>query len=292
LPANAFWHRQQAALLRGLPGKQVRCSFADSGFLNRDGTRAVPCLSSYHCDCFRVGPPFTSRRQGGKDLSLPKLDVWPSFICEACTVRAILDRELTGPDDRKLLCFDRIRILDLVHFWSAGTTSTYQSKLKVVDLFDATYDLPATTGRILRRTRLERHHTGPEIPLQWLQESYSLRLMKGRDGDLHPLSFETTRQLRSAGSQFYAWESLCAGTPAHFDPQRRLLLQASRPAGSFSYTLFTGGMGARIGEDSKPSIALMDSQVRFIMHDLDQRYSLARDPVLRRELALVHYATI
>jgi hypothetical protein len=41
---------------------------------------------------------------------------WPNFMCEACTVRAMLDRELTGPNDWKLLCFERMRVLDIVHY--------------------------------------------------------------------------------------------------------------------------------------------------------------------------------
>jgi hypothetical protein len=49
--------------------------------------------------CVSVGAPFTSRRKGGAGLSFPKVTDWPNFVCEACTVREVLGRELTGPND-------------------------------------------------------------------------------------------------------------------------------------------------------------------------------------------------
>ena len=52
-----------------------------------------------------------------------------SFICEACTVRSMMDRELTGPKDWKLMCFERIRILDMVHYWSSGTVELVREAL-------------------------------------------------------------------------------------------------------------------------------------------------------------------
>ena len=54
VPANAFWHWEQAALLHRLPPKLladshiVRCSFSDVGFPFSDRSPAYPCYSSYH----------------------------------------------------------------------------------------------------------------------------------------------------------------------------------------------------------------------------------------------------
>jgi hypothetical protein len=69
--------------------------------------------------------PFTSRRRDSEDLVFPKISMWPTFVCEACTVRGVSDRELTGPEDRKLLCFERMRLLDMAHSWAEGTHLLY-----------------------------------------------------------------------------------------------------------------------------------------------------------------------
>ena len=88
-----------------------KCSFADSGFPFSDGRLARPCKSVYHPLCIRAGLPFSSRRKNSGGLTFPDVVVWPTFVCEACTVRAVLDRELTGADDWKLMCFERMRLL-------------------------------------------------------------------------------------------------------------------------------------------------------------------------------------
>ena len=66
--------------------------------------------------------------------------MWPNFICEACTVRAVLLRELTGHDDWKLLCFERMRILDMAHYWASGTLAAYGSKLRILATFESHFD--------------------------------------------------------------------------------------------------------------------------------------------------------
>ena len=59
------------------------------------------------------------------------------FICEACTVRAVLQRELGNPGDRWLLKLERMRLLDVAHQWSAGTTRNYQTHLKKIKQFES-----------------------------------------------------------------------------------------------------------------------------------------------------------
>ena len=38
----------------------------------------------------------------------PEVLDWPNFICEVCTVRQVLHRELTGPGDTQLLMLERM----------------------------------------------------------------------------------------------------------------------------------------------------------------------------------------
>jgi hypothetical protein len=89
---------------------RLLCTFAANGF---DDMR--PCRSAYHTGCFRAGPPFSTRRQGGEGLRLPSISDWPNFIlCEACTVRRVTGRELRRPRDDLLLMLERMRLLDMI----------------------------------------------------------------------------------------------------------------------------------------------------------------------------------
>ena len=116
----------------------------------------------------------------------------------------MVDRELTGPSDWKLLCFERMRILDMAHYWAVGTHIMYQGKLNAISQFERDFGLEQ---RILRPTPLFRPPTGADIGLMWMMESYSLRTTRLRGTDeMQLLSNATVRQLRSATSQYWAWD--------------------------------------------------------------------------------------
>lgn len=267
----------------------MQCSFAHSGF-NTGGLALRPCGTAYHTGCIVVAAPFASRRRNQAGLTFPKVRHWGPFICEACTVRSVLGRELTGATDGHLLALERMRILDMAHSWSAGTHSTYQSKLGIIRHFEASFDL-----QILRPTTLLRPPGGADIPLMWCQEAYSLRRSTKRreaQGDL-TLAFSTIRQLRSAASQFMAWDAMIAHPQAaYLDQQRRLVYQTCRPTDGLSYTLHTQGMSSRLGDEARPSVALLDRQVRFLDQDLDRRFRQATCPMARRDLALAGLANL
>jgi hypothetical protein len=262
----------------------LQCTFATVGF---EGLR--PCRSAYHVQCFRVGPPFASRRKGGEGLCFPPVDDWPQFICEACTVRAVQNRELVGPYDIKLMMLERMRILDMVSYWSKGTHSSYQGKLRVIRDFEDSFGVS-----ILRPTPLLSPPKGPEIALMWCQEAYSLRPSSKRfDRDVAlNLAFTTVRQLRAAASQYLAWDMLVSQPEVFLTRDRHLLAQPCRPTDTYGYTLFTKGMVARLGDETRPSTALLDGQVRFLDTDLNQRYLASSGPVAQRELALAGLANL
>jgi hypothetical protein len=86
-----------------------------------------------------------------------------------------------------------MRILDMAHYWAAGTHKTYQDRLKVLRNFEGTFGF-----RILQPTHLTSPPAGPDIPVQWCQESYSLRRGAARrqDGTSKlTLAFSTVRSL-------------------------------------------------------------------------------------------------
>ena len=268
----------------------IRCSFATSGFVFSNGGAARPCKSSYHPQCIRAGLPFTSRRRHSGGLVFPKISTWPTFVCEACTVRAVLDRELTAPDDWKLLCFERMRLLDMAHSWAEGTHSLYQSKIRFLHRFAHAFGV-----RVLSRAPLAQPPVGDEIPLMWAQLSYSLQPGRRRtpEGTRMTLSYGTIRQLRSAASQHMAWDMMVR-YPGHVyvDQGKRVINQACRPTDSLGATMFAAGLKARLGDESRPSVALLDRHVRWLDVDLDQRYRVARSDEVRCELAKAGLANL
>jgi hypothetical protein len=164
----------------------ILCSFADSGFVFSDCRRARPCKSSYHSTCIRAGVPFTSRRRNSGSLVLPDISVWPTFVCKACTVRAVLNRELTGPEDWKLLCFERKHLLDMAHSWAEGTHKLYQGKIHFLQWFGQRFGL-----QVLMKHPITKPPISNEIPLTWAQLSYSLQMgrHKSSDGECMTLTY-------------------------------------------------------------------------------------------------------
>lgn len=273
-------------------GKILRCTFREQGFtINRQFF--LPCRVSYHIQCFRAGTPFESRRRDGAGLTFPEVGLWGSFVCELCTVRAVLGRELTGPHDEHLLCYERIRVLDMAHYWATGTHKTYQLRLQMLRRFESKYE-----ARILQPTRLMCPPHSPDIPLMWAQLAYGLRRGSSRrtnNTDIDPprLAFSTIRSVRSAASQFFAWDAMVSRPSGSFlDEKDRLIYQPVRPTDSLSYSLFSGGMRARIGDESRPAMPLLDRHVRSLDLYCEQAYRNAATDSDRRLFALAGSATL
>ena len=225
---------------------------------------ARPCGTAYHPGCFRVGDPFVTRLRDGKGLVLPDLAIYPSFICEACTVRAVTQRELRAHGaDWALLALERMRLLDIFHSWSSGTHDLYQSKLKVIRGFERQHSLS-----ILSLTPLASPPVSPAIPLGWCQQQYSLRSSdrsrSGKEGAR--IAFSTTRGLRSAANQFFRMDLLAAypGSVLADRSQRTIAVRKTSPADELNYTLMSTGMATRLGEDSIPSEALLACHIRYL----------------------------
>ena len=263
----------------------MTCAFATRGFPLRDGAWATPCGVRYHNECIKVGRPFTSRRSGDAGLRFPvEIKDWPNFICEKCTVRAVLGRELTKITDWRLLCLERMRVLDMVHAWQIGSHRQYQQKIKIIRQFEQQHGIS-----VLPQTSLTCPPIDPCIPLMWSEEQYSLRPASSRRQatDEGNVAFSTIRQLRSAAAQFQALDLLATNPGKAFveNRSRKMTVQDCRTTDSYSSTLFASGMSARIGNHGKPSQALLERHVRWIDEDLNQRYMAARTPTAKKELA-------
>jgi hypothetical protein len=137
LPAPLSSNRLDASASLRLKDAPVMCNFGQGGFPFEDGSSARPCGTRYHNGCFQLGAPFTSRLKDRRGLQFPRhLRRLETFICEACTARAVFQRELWYKGKAlSLLTLERARLIDMINSWSDGTRTRYQSHLKYVSAF-------------------------------------------------------------------------------------------------------------------------------------------------------------
>ena len=81
-------------------------------------------------------------------------------FCEKCTVRAVVVRELSLSSDVDLLCFERMRLIDMARAWAVSTHVKYQQKLTAICHFEATYSFT-----FLQSTPLSSPPGTADIPL-------------------------------------------------------------------------------------------------------------------------------
>jgi hypothetical protein len=76
-----------------------------------------------------MGLPFVTRLPKAGGMYCPRdLAAYAQFICEACTVRSVLKRELSlYPSDTVLLMLERARLIDLTNHWARGTHSIHRN---------------------------------------------------------------------------------------------------------------------------------------------------------------------
>ena len=262
---------------------EMTCRFATSGF-KIGNSKYRPCKSRYHISCFKAGIPFQSRLPKGGGLCLPTtIKEWPHFICEACTVRAVQERELSwGAADTALVLLERMRIIDMAHNWALGTHKSYQSKNRILRDFEVSFRLP-----LLRPTLLKHPPNSLSIPLMWAQERYSLYPARWKRYSNSPSStvvFGSIRGLRSAAAQFYALDLVTANPDRiMMDAKSRpVVVQGCLPTDDLGYSHFTSGMKRRIGEHSQPSTALLERHVKWIDDLVENQFRQAFTPKQRK----------
>ena len=244
------------------------CCFHQSGF-PLPGGPATPCGVAYHPQCIRAGEPFSTRRERGQGLTFPDVSTWSHFVCELCTVRAVLKRELGHKRDLWLLQLERMRMIDTAHHWAPGTNSQYQTRLLALRRFESQH--PGLS--LLQPSPLASPPSGEEIPLMWAELHASTQRMArmGRSKNLTPV-FNTIRQYRSAASQFYTWDTLVCSQGQSYFSEGRLVSGPCRPIDCASYTLFTRGLSARMGTHTTPSTALLGRHVQLLDEWFEAKY--------------------
>jgi hypothetical protein len=174
-------------------------------------------------------------------------------------------------------------------FFLPATHGQYQQKLRVDRQFEGRFGVP-----ILRSSRPTRPPAGPEISLMWAQEQYSIK-PSGRSHSKQgstTVAHGTVRQSRSAVSQSETWRLLITEPERLLLDGKRLLFQDCRFTDVAGSTIFTTGMGARLGTDSTPSLALLDRHIRSLDQVLDHRYRACTTAAERCELACAGLASL
>ena len=223
-----------------------------------------------------------------KGLVFPKFDpsFIPTYICEACQVRAILRRELgPSPRDVELLMLERMRQLDILHSWAVDTVGTYGSKIRRIRTFETQFGVS-----VLQRTRLERPPDSRAISLLWAHLHYSLDPGKSDTGHIQ---FSTARGMRSAASLYYQLDAQIAYPHQVLRDQRSIrFVPHAIPTDELMYTLQNSGMARRMGDTSRPSWALQFCHIQFIDQQLNTAYETATLLSDKHELAAAGAANL
>ena len=216
----------------------------------------------YHKGCIQAGPPFRSRHRDPTQglVYNPHLLAFP-FICELCTVRINVQRELRPlVGDMQLLQLERMRMIDQSNSWSQDTGRGVAGSMKYMSSFLRVHEITTT----LREGTPELSHppVGGAILMLWAMERFTLQPSTSKNHEF--ITYNSARALRSALSQLHTWSGslLPAGT-GYRDKDRTFLSPLVSQSGSLICQLTTSGMERRLGTENTPSLALQAHHVRY-----------------------------
>ena len=276
---------------RKVPRKGERfltCSFSSEGFRLGD-TDFRACRYGYHPRCLKAGAPFTSRHKANSGLVFPNVEIWPNFVCELCTVRAQLSRELGHPGDRWLLQLERMRLLDIAHSTAASTLMGYQSQLRKVKKFEK-----AHSGlHVLPLTKLPHPPIGPAVTLAWVELDTSVQVLPARGSwGLRTPVFNSVRQIRSAVSNYASWDIVQTRPEDNYFDRHRHHLGPCKVTDSGGYTLFSKGLAQRIGNNPRQATALLGRHITGLEQWFEDNYRRARTRADRQRWTLAGLAHV
>jgi hypothetical protein len=250
---------------------------------------AFACGSVYHTACFFAGDPFLTRLKDNKGLCYPRRadpSMFPNFICEACQVRAILQRELrfTAPDVH-LLRLERMRILDTMNRLAEGSHRAYKYSIRRLQRFELQYEV-----RILRPTPLLAPSRSSCVPLMWAQLNHTLQ--PGKEAGSR-VALSSARQSRSAVASYYTWDLAMSrperATAAGSGTQLALHVL---PTEELCYTHFSAGLRRRMGTSATKSTALRFQHIQFLDAQFDTMYRSAPNLATSHEAAAAGTANL
>jgi hypothetical protein len=120
------------------------------------------------------------------------------FICEACTVRAVLGRELTWTSgDMQLLTLERTRLVDMAQAWASSTSQGTARYIGRPSNFGQKYGIKLSPKAPI--TQLPRPAV---IPLLWGVLECTLQTSR-KMGE--GIKYNTDRSLQLAASAYHLW---------------------------------------------------------------------------------------
>jgi hypothetical protein len=166
-----------------------------------DGTFFSPCENQYHPEFIKVGKTFKTRLVRstlGLQYPPPAMTHFP-FICEACTVRAVLGRELTWTSGHmQLLMLKRMRLIDMAHAWASSNLQGTARYLGRLSNFGQKYGI-----ELVPKAPITHPLRSAVIPLLWGVLEYTLQTSpKTGEG----IEYNTARSLQSVASAYHLWE--------------------------------------------------------------------------------------
>lgn len=242
-----------------------KCLFATSGFKIKNQSFR-PCQVFYHAPCIKVGSPFHSRHygEGTNGLQYPPCATVLPFICELCTTRTHLGRELDAlmSSDLTLLMLERMRMIDAAHAWAPRTLENACRTLRRINKFFISHSLPPLHTQ-LDLPSLSHPPIDISIPLFWSMIHYT-STPSSRSQNMTP-TWNTGRAQRSALSVYSAWAAaFCFPQNCYKDDANRLLSSNFvSPSDNILCRFTAGGISSRLGTESRPSQALVHRHIQW-----------------------------
>ena len=235
-----------------------KCLFSSKGF-TLHSKPFTPCKVRYHSKCIKVGHPFATRHfgKGTKGLQYPPCATSLPFICELCTTRTQLGRELDAlsPEDILLLKLERMRMIDVAHAWAPTTLQNACRSLRRTNNFFSSHNIPSLHQQ-LHLPALDHPPLDVSITIFWSMIHHTT-FPSSRSHGAAP-SWNTARSQRSTLSLYCAWTSaICSPHNTYKDRDNRLLSATLvSPSDNILSRLSASGISSRLGTESRPSQAL------------------------------------
>jgi hypothetical protein len=145
--------------------------------------------------------------------------------------------------------------------------------------------------RVLTQSQLNWPPWGPEVALAWAQEQYSLWPVLGTWQWCLVLSISSVAWHLNS---LFAWDIMvsCPGSAVSDTKANHLLCIPCHITDNLSASLFAVSISAWIGNETKPSVVLLERHVKWLHSDLDQCNHAAITPSLHCQFAQAGFTNV
>lgn len=257
--------------------------FKPDELCGHDGTTNVenPRLEAAWAGRVRPKNSFNFARRGDH-LVIP-------FECDDCIFVKLRGKlpDMSSPQDRLLL--GTIRRMNLDTFWSRES-GTIEENARRADRMISICDTVGLPGPFIRNGMLPSYdHCGYQVAI-------SILLLSRRPGKYSPnyTQYGTIRSYRATFSNFSrSSPSSNSGNLSMGDFNGNYLRLVSDDAGSFYFKRFMEGMRSRMGEISKPNVALSTVLLQKLVQTVEAKILEVTDEIDKHKwLVFLNYAVI